>query len=47
MTATFETDAISTSAGDVAITFIGHGSLMMEFNSKVIHVDPFGELADY
>jgi L-ascorbate metabolism protein UlaG (beta-lactamase superfamily) len=47
MTATFETDVISTSAGDVAITFIGHGSLMMEFNSKVIHVDPFGELADY
>ncbi len=47
MTAPFETDVISTSAGDVAITFIGHGSLMMEFNSKIIHVDPFGELADY
>ena len=47
MTTTFETDVISTSAGDVAITFIGHGSLMMEFNGKIIHVDPFGELADY
>ena len=47
MTNTFETDVISTSAGDVAITFIGHGSLMMEFKGKVIHVDPFGELADY
>lgn len=47
MTAKFETDIIPTSAGDVAITFIGHGSLMMEFNSKIIHVDPFGELADY
>jgi L-ascorbate metabolism protein UlaG (beta-lactamase superfamily) len=47
MTAPFETDVISTSAGDVAITFIGHGSLMMEFNGKIIHVDPFGELADY
>ena len=47
MTATFETDVISTSAGDVPITFIGHGSLMMEFNGKIIHVDPFGELADY
>jgi L-ascorbate metabolism protein UlaG (beta-lactamase superfamily) len=47
MTTTFETDIIPTSAGDVAITFIGHGSLMMEFNSKIIHVDPFGELADY
>ncbi len=47
MTTPFETDVISTSAGDVHITFIGHGSLMMEFNGKVIHVDPFGELADY
>jgi len=47
MTTTFETDVISTSAGDVAITFIGHGSLMMEFKGKIIHVDPFGELADY
>ena len=47
MTVTFETDVISTSAGDVAITFIGHGSLMMEFKGKIIHVDPFGELADY
>jgi L-ascorbate metabolism protein UlaG (beta-lactamase superfamily) len=47
MTATFETDVISTSAGDVAITFLGHGSLIMEFNGKIIHVDPFGELADY
>jgi len=47
MTTTFETDGISTSAGDVAITFIGHGSLMMKFNGKTIHVDPFGEVADY
>ena len=47
MKSTFETDVISTSAGDVTITFIGHGSLMMEFKGKIIHVDPFGELADY
>jgi L-ascorbate metabolism protein UlaG (beta-lactamase superfamily) len=47
MTAPFETDVISTSAGDVPITFLGHGSLMMEFNGKIIHVDPFGEVADY
>ena len=47
MTATFETDVISTSAGDVAITFIGHSSLMMKFNNKIIHVDPFGAVADY
>jgi L-ascorbate metabolism protein UlaG (beta-lactamase superfamily) len=47
MTATFETDVISTSAGDVAITFIGHGSLMMKFNGKIIYVDPFSAVADY
>jgi L-ascorbate metabolism protein UlaG (beta-lactamase superfamily) len=47
MTTPFETDVISTSDGDVAITFIGHGSLMMKFNNKIIYVDPFGEVADY
>jgi len=47
MTNTFEADVIPTSAGDVVITFIGHGSLMMKFNSQIIHVDPYGDLADY
>jgi L-ascorbate metabolism protein UlaG (beta-lactamase superfamily) len=46
-TAAFETDVIPTSAGDLAITFIGHGSLMMTFNGKTIHIDPFSSLADY
>jgi len=43
----FETDVIKTSAGEVKITFIGHGSLMFTFAGEVIHVDPFGKLADY
>ncbi len=43
----FEKDLIKTAAGDLEITFIGHGSLMLKFNSKIIHVDPFGTLADY
>ncbi|NCO23526.1 MAG: metal-dependent hydrolase [Candidatus Infernicultor aquiphilus] len=43
----FETDIITTSAGDLKITFIGHGSLIFTFNGKVIHIDPYGELADY
>lgn len=42
-----ETDAIETSAGPLKITFIGHGSLMFEFNGKVIHVDPYAVLTDY
>ena len=47
MTTIFETDVIPTSAGDLAITFIGHGSLMMTFNGKTIHIDPYSSLADY
>jgi L-ascorbate metabolism protein UlaG (beta-lactamase superfamily) len=43
----FEKDVIKTSAGDLEITFIGHGSLMMNLGGKVIHVDPYGKLTDY
>lgn len=43
----FETDTVKTSAGDLKITFIGHGTLMFTFQGKTIHVDPFGEMADY
>lgn len=43
----FEKDIIKTSAGDLEITFIGHGTLMFAFNGKVIHVDPWRRLADY
>jgi L-ascorbate metabolism protein UlaG (beta-lactamase superfamily) len=43
----FETDRIKTSKGDLAITFLGHGSLIMSCGGKVIHVDPFSQVADY
>ncbi|MFH1980327.1 MAG: MBL fold metallo-hydrolase [Pseudomonadota bacterium] len=43
----FEVDVFATSAGNLRITFIGHGSLMFAFDGKVIHVDPYGKLADY
>jgi L-ascorbate metabolism protein UlaG (beta-lactamase superfamily) len=43
----FEQDVIRTNAGDLEITFIGHGSLMMRQGGKVIHIDPYGKLADY
>ncbi|MBK9089889.1 MAG: MBL fold metallo-hydrolase [Holophagales bacterium] len=42
-----EKDTIPTSAGDLEVTFVGHGSLFFAFGGKVIHVDPFGKLADY
>ena len=43
----FEMDTFKTSAGELKITFIGHGTLMFTFGGKIIHVDPFGQLADY
>jgi L-ascorbate metabolism protein UlaG (beta-lactamase superfamily) len=43
----FETDRIKTSKGDLVITFLGHGTLMMSFDDRVIHIDPVGQIADY
>ncbi len=40
-------DMIATSAGELQITFVGHGTLMLGFGGKIIHVDPFSRLADY
>jgi L-ascorbate metabolism protein UlaG (beta-lactamase superfamily) len=45
--AQFEKDLFKTSKGDLSITFIGHGTLLMEFEGKVIHIDPVGQYADY
>jgi L-ascorbate metabolism protein UlaG (beta-lactamase superfamily) len=42
-----EKDVIPTSAGEVAVTFVGHGTLVLGYGGKTIHVDPFGRLADY
>jgi L-ascorbate metabolism protein UlaG (beta-lactamase superfamily) len=45
--AEFEQDTFPTSRGDLKITFIGHGTLMLEWAGKVIHVDPVSNLADF
>lgn len=45
--AQFERDIINTTGGELEITFIGHGSLMLAFNGKTIQVDPFSRQADY
>ena len=42
-----EKDVIKTSAGNLEITFVGHGSLMMKFAGKIIHIDPFSRLIEY
>ncbi len=43
----FEEDIIETSAGELKIAFVGHGTLMFTFGGKVIHVDPVSREADY
>jgi L-ascorbate metabolism protein UlaG (beta-lactamase superfamily) len=45
--ANLEKDIFKTPQGNLSITFIGHGTLMMEFQGKVIHIDPVGQYADY
>jgi len=40
-------DVIPTSAGDLTITFVGHGTLMFRHGGKVVHVDPVSREADY
>lgn len=42
-----EKDVLPTPGGDLEVTFVGHGSLVFGFAGKVIHVDPYGKLADY
>jgi L-ascorbate metabolism protein UlaG (beta-lactamase superfamily) len=42
-----EEDTFKTSQGELKITFIGHGTLMMTFGGKVIHVDPVRSYTDF
>ena len=44
---TFDADTFKTAHGEVAITFIKHGTLMLTFNGKTIHIDPVSMYADY
>jgi L-ascorbate metabolism protein UlaG (beta-lactamase superfamily) len=43
----FETDSFDAQRGPLTFTFIGHGSLLMQYGDLVIHVDPVGGNADY
>ncbi|MDR3641543.1 MAG: MBL fold metallo-hydrolase [Humidesulfovibrio sp.] len=40
-------DVIPTDSGDVAITFLGHASLMLQWRGQVIDIDPWSAQADY
>ena len=41
-----QADVVETSQGPLKITPLYHGSVMLEFGGKIIHVDPWGQ-ADY
>lgn len=43
----YENDTFKTDKGDLKITFIGHASLMFEFDNKIIHIDPYSRMADF
>ena len=43
----FKTDVFPLEEGSLKITFIGHGTLMFDYNGMIIHVDPVGKEADY
>ena len=40
-------DTFPANGGDVTVTFVGHGTLVLAWGSLVVHVDPVGEYADY
>ena len=44
---TYESDTVKTSDGDLKMTFIGHGTLLFDFNGLKIHIDPVSRYADY
>jgi L-ascorbate metabolism protein UlaG (beta-lactamase superfamily) len=42
-----QVDVVKTPAGDLTITFIGHGTLMFSYQGKSVHVDPVSREGDY
>lgn len=40
-------DKYSTPLGDVLVSPLGHGSVMLSWNGKTIQIDPFSQVADY
>ena len=43
----FAEDVFPAQGGDIRIAFIGHGTLMITYAGKVIHMDPVSMYADY
>ncbi len=43
----FQTDTVDTFSGPLNITFLGHASLLMDFEGKKIYIDPCTRYADF
>lgn len=43
----FPSDTITTDGKKLIIYFIGHGTLMLQYNKLIIHIDPWSNLTDY
>ncbi|MBN1118105.1 MAG: MBL fold metallo-hydrolase [Bacteroidales bacterium] len=43
----FEKDTVKTNTGEIVITFVGHGTLYLNYNGITIHIDPVDRYADY
>lgn len=46
-TSGFETDVFNAGGKRLVITFIGHGTLMFDYDGTIVHLDPVPEQADY
>jgi L-ascorbate metabolism protein UlaG (beta-lactamase superfamily) len=44
---TYESDVFQTDRGELAFTFLGHGSLLINLNGAKIFIDPYSQVADY
>jgi L-ascorbate metabolism protein UlaG (beta-lactamase superfamily) len=42
-----QADSFETSKGELKINFVKHGSLFLEFDNKIIHIDPVSGMGDY
>lgn len=40
-------DKYNTPLGELTVGWLGHGSLLLEWNGRAIYVDPYAEAADY
>lgn len=47
MSSYIKPDVYKTFNNALNVTLVGHGSLMFEYEGKIIHVDPYSKVADY